>query len=393
MELWKRLWELQQLSTPGKGVGKGLNKFYDDYWSAWGDEQWNYGGNAWEWEQGWSNGGDMGNISMLLESGKKERTTKTTANSTSGKQKKASIGEVDALTNTRRREAVPKRNRFNALIDNDDGDDDNDTHDDAQVTNNAKRQNPNRRQRKQRQYLLQLALNKIITGNALLCDEVADGEGQKEDDEVVRDAAASDVDCEGSEIGVEYNGWCPGPEHCGGLASRHDNNNKCGMTTHDTSKRNDRNQFNFITTTTTTCGPSAFLCTSNCNCSHSFQSLATISSSSSQQPHNWSISSGVSAATDPSTVGTPHGWQLRGVDAREVMSPRQETPAAKLVPRPGLLCQHQAQVPYSTHEGVRASLAFPSTCTRPSGYIPGGSQGGVRALRRTELGYYQPTSR
>ena len=26
---------------------------------------------------------------------------------------------------------------------------------------------------------------------------------------------------------------------------------------------------------------------------------------------------------------------------------------------------------YSTHEGVRAKSAYPSTCTRPSGYIPG----------------------
>ena len=100
--------------SPGKGVGKGLHGFYDGYWNAWGDEQWNHGDNSWEWEHGWHNGGDMGDLSMPLESGmtKKEKD-KAKTNGKSGEQTMVSIGEADALTNTRRKKAIPISNSSN----------------------------------------------------------------------------------------------------------------------------------------------------------------------------------------------------------------------------------------------------------------------------------------
>ena len=116
--------------SPGKGIGKGLNYFDDDYWNAWGDDQWGAGDGSWNWDGGWPNGGGMGNLTMMLENGERKENKKT--DNGNGKQSRVKTGEWDALTNTRRNRDVPTHNKFEALRNEDDNDDDSD--DDSETT-------------------------------------------------------------------------------------------------------------------------------------------------------------------------------------------------------------------------------------------------------------------
>ena len=168
-------------------------------------------------------------------------------------------------------------------------------------------------------------------------------------EEEIRDAAASELEAEEDWQAISGN--------------RHDNN----------------------TTTTTTIHNLAQGITHDANCKWDCHQSSQVDcrfqfllhGQSSKRPCNCLSSSGLSAVLTPAQlVSHQHEWAPRGEETREVMSPREESPAAKLglVPRP-LWQIADATCHYSTHERVRAHLlACPSTGTSASGYIPGHSR-------------------
>ena len=92
--------------------------------------------------------------------------------------------------------------------------------------------------------------------------------------------------------------------------------------------------------------------------------------SSQRQCYNCVDSSGLSAelVSQACERVNPREWELRGEDGREVMSPAQESPPAKLIVAPRPLCQTSAGTSFfNGHEAVRSNLApYPSTCTGAS---------------------------
>ena len=87
---------------------------------------------------------------------------------------------------------------------------------------------------------------------------------------------------------------------------------------------------------------------------------------SSQSPCNYVTPSVLLAATDPASF-KPHGWQVDGDEAWEVMSPREGSPLPKLKDVPRRLESNAAAIGfYSTDESVRHSLVVPSIGTGAS---------------------------
>ena len=137
--------------SPGKGVGKGFNELNDDWYNAWGDENWNDYDYDYNYSENyWNNfAGSLGNVTVMLERGKesgekRDRETKQ-ANAT---------GEHDPLRNTQRARPTTTYNRYSLLIDTDDSDNDDSDISDADnqhdnTTYNVshhKKHRPNKRQ-------------------------------------------------------------------------------------------------------------------------------------------------------------------------------------------------------------------------------------------------------
>ena len=101
----------QQYRYPGKGVGKGLNELSDDWYNAWGNESGNDYDNGYYWEgDQWDNyGGNIGNVTMLLERGESATTESAITTAT------IETGELDPFRNTRRAKLISVQNRFEAF--------------------------------------------------------------------------------------------------------------------------------------------------------------------------------------------------------------------------------------------------------------------------------------
>lgn len=57
-----------------KEFGKGLNKFNNEYWDAWGDESQGWYGDGSNWYSAWSQGSGM-NVTMMLEKGEEKEVS------------------------------------------------------------------------------------------------------------------------------------------------------------------------------------------------------------------------------------------------------------------------------------------------------------------------------
>ena len=102
---------------------------------------------------------------------------------------------------------------------------------------------------------------------------------------------------------------------------------------------------------------------------------------------NCESSAGLSAALVPHFCErvNPREWELCGEDGREVMSPAQESPTAKLLVAPRLGQKLPDRSHYSSHEAVRSNLAPPSICTCPSPVEGRGTQERWRANSQKDI--------
>ena len=296
------------------------------------------------------------------------------------------FGRRDAL----RERTIPKpvgiENSFGALSDHDnDNDDDQHTHDttitigddhdnndDCTVAHNGTttKRNPNRRQRAKQKFVMQRK-----------------HDDNDFDDEAIRDAAARDPTSESewivigtSEIGHDTNRRrkCVRFMKCNPQCNHNHNNNtwlKPSIHVGDNNKW---------------VKPSSDVGKPNCIGPHFSRGTEVTCPSrqhgrASQCPCSWSHSSALLAGIDPSCI-SPHEWRLCGVEMREVMSPHEGPPAAKLELAPRRLCQIvRGTCYYSSHEVVRSRLAFPSTSTWPSPIEGWGPQECGRAMSQTDI--------
>ena len=106
----------QYYRSPGNAVGKGLNKLDDGWYNAWGgdsvgDYDYDHCGGDW---QGWDGyGGNLRNVSMLLERGE-EREDEHSDDTL--KQTGTSTGEWGPLKNTKRATPTIVHNRYDVLL-------------------------------------------------------------------------------------------------------------------------------------------------------------------------------------------------------------------------------------------------------------------------------------
>ena len=294
------------------------------------------------------------------------------------------LGERDPLLNKERRTPIEIRNRYHMLY-SDDGDDDDEAdevdadqdHDKNNTSDSDidRRHRPNKRQRQRRRALLQqLAAAKM---EAL---EIGDD---------VRDAAVNDLAIDANQIGICYSVWHLGSKHTGDL-SKPQHDPQCTPQTSDTIDRDrrdvnrcddgeccdsgcyysvqDRSNSICITTNTTT--------TYNCNGPHSSRGSKVtccsnvIRSQSSQCECQLQSSVGllvVIALLSSNERVTQHELWLRGGEAGEVMSPSEESPAAKLIQR----IRWARRAPRGACRARGTCPAPPSTCTGRPAYRPG----------------------
>ena len=408
--------------SPGKVVGKGLNYWgEDEYTAAWGNEvHYYYKYDEWDYTYGDMN--HVGNQMMFLE----HHTT--TTNKTKHQEKTRDeltitilhmvTGTIDPLKRTQRPTPISTQNKYSALGNEDDSDDEDDDvlgSDDIVQPRERKFYNPNRRQR--RQYRRQQAHDhhnktddqseefeevqsfvgdvensaKNIANNigihhnrtiTLLWRRSKPGDDNAHmNDENVRDAVVRDG-CASDDWQVfEECTWCK--NNVAQVITIHNNNHNLH---HNETCTDDHDNDNSWFKSSVHVGhynhwlkDGGF---ADPHCATPWSSSGsgvTCSCSSIRRPSsqgrrvNWSKSSGllVEFVSHLGLVSNPHEWDPRGADGREVMSLANATPMEQLLaPRPSNLSARVDSC-YSAHGRPERLVASEYIGTCASGYIRG----------------------
>ena len=113
--------------SPGKGIGKGFNYMDDDWFDAWGFENYyDYYSGDWHGQDVGQQFGYIGNIAMLLEkgvSGKKTNIKTSNGIDNDRISAKYRTGEHDPLRNTVKAKPITLHNKYSLLSDNESDDD------------------------------------------------------------------------------------------------------------------------------------------------------------------------------------------------------------------------------------------------------------------------------
>ena len=269
---------------------------------------------------------------MLLEIGSGKARNKTQI--TEQKQVKMNAGELDALTNTRRKKAIITCNNFHALTSDDDEQDsdsecDNDENkskttqddNDSQIDNNSERHRFNKRRKQRRRHNLMAQL--CTSGYTMGAQQMQNLQCTNGD---ARFGMASEND-------THTNTCCTNGTH-------HDRNNEDMRDNIIINMTHNHNNHCILQ-----CGSNHTQGMLNCTGPHSSR-RATIACSfdhhnchghSTQCPCNWSKSSGLLVVTaHASERVTPHEWQVDGDESVGSETLQERSPTPKLIGHAGV---------------------------------------------------------
>ena len=386
-----------QYGSPSKGVGKGHNQMDTDWYIAWGSEcscecdYYQDDCNNWD-----SQGGGIGSVVMMLEKGeKKDKINKFKNTPVETKM----TGDFDQLKNTRRAEPIITCNRFEAFTTDDDSEDEIEdatgtTSNDACVSTKQKHWLNKRQRRRHKEHMLDALLdNTTTTTRPQQLPQHLDGIVKELSvDEPERDAAAS-INT------LVHNGSIDDNIHRHSTKYMQQIRDKAHRRQAQYKRHNDMTDMNNTTSNiiiiiTTWLKTFSNEC-SNCHWDGPQTSRVDCRSkllhwpSSQRRCCNCVDSSGLSAefVSQACERVNPREWELRGDDDREVMSPAQGSPPAKLVLAPRPLCQIADGTGFLQGQDVlRSSLApSPSTGTCPSPIEGRGTQERWRAVGQKDI--------
>ena len=199
--------------SSGKGVGKGLNVFDNDYWDAWGEEPQSWQGDDNNWYNDWSYGNGM-DVMMMFERGCEREGDDKEENEKNLKTMTKATGERDPLRNIERAKPIALHNKYEKLLedlDNEDDDEEEEIADtdigtsESEADTCARKHKPNKRQRLRRRQL------HAAHGNSTACYK--DAQLDQLHDEEVRDAAALENVSEADWQAIRNETECSGVQH------------------------------------------------------------------------------------------------------------------------------------------------------------------------------------